>query len=440
MDSDNNEIVKISDVEVKIKEDKKKKAGKKDKTKEEGGGDVDDAGANNLQAPSFFSWPTRRETEQTVYHDVYKDSELTGKKTAAEMSKKLKEFTKIKWRIIIPFIILTIAVSIAILISLYAAISGSSTKVSELETMVMEETSRLTEIFDMLEPKLAEVLRFQNNLTAITGLGQSASNPIRSCSALPAYYPSGNYYVRGADGSATQLNCTAVDSCYGGSGYWAKVADFNLRIPSHNCPAGLREHTRENIRLCVRSNNNPTCSMGILYNRAGTEFSRVCGKIIGYQIGHTNAFFRQQNVNSSRDNYVDGISLTHGTSYKHIWTFAAAIEDSVSPTLNPSKCACSIPTMASAFTMPPGFVGEDYFCDSASRSGSPTAGQFLGMDPLWDGTGCGSISTCCGMNTPPWFFKQLREPASEHIEMRVCSDEPASNEDIAIESVELYIQ
>ena len=60
-----------------------------------------------------------------------------------------------------------------------------------------------------------------------------------------------------------------------------------------------------------------------------------------------------------------------------------------------------------------------------------------GDDPLWDGAGCGPMSTCCA---PPWFYKQLPQPTTDDIEMRVCRDEDASNEDIAIEMVEIYIQ
>ena len=61
-------------------------------------------------------------------------------------------------------------------------------------------------------------------------------------------------------------------------------------------------------------------------------------------------------------------------------------------------------------------------------------------DPLWDGAGCGATSTCCSFNTPPWFYKQLPQPTTDDIEMRVCKNEKASNEDIAIEMFEIYIQ
>ena len=69
--------------------------------------------------------------------------------------------------------------------------------------------------------------------------------------------------------------------------------------------------------------------------------STVCGRIIGYQIGSTDAFCPFQSRCNYRRNddpaipraytiddvYVDGLSLTHGHPREHIWTFAAAIND-----------------------------------------------------------------------------------------------------------------
>ena len=67
-------------------------------------------------------------------------------------------------------------------------------------------------------------------------------------------------------------------------------------------------------------------------------------------------------------------------------------------------------------------------------------GFFYGDDPLWDGAGCGSGNECCSFNTPPWFYKQLPEPTTDNIEMRVCRSEYFTDEDIVIEQAEIYIQ
>ena len=66
----------------------------------------------------------------------------------------------------------------------------------------------------------------------------------------------------------------------------------------------------------------------VQYSIANIQYSRVCGKVIAYQVGTTNAFLNGGNAISS--DYVDGVSLTHGdpTMRQHIWTFAAALAES----------------------------------------------------------------------------------------------------------------
>ena len=61
-------------------------------------------------------------------------------------------------------------------------------------------------------------------------------------------------------------------------------------------------------------------------------------------------------------------------------------------------------------------------------------------DPLWDGAGCGPLNTCCSFNNPPWFLKQLPQPTTDDIEMRVCRDQLVNDENVAIEVIEIYIQ
>ena len=54
-------------------------------------------------------------------------------------------------------------------------------------------------------------------------------------------------------------------------------------------------------------------------------------------------------------------------------------------------------------------------------------------DPLWDGVGCGSASTCCSFNNLPWFMRDLLAPGiTDDIELRLCRDEIRSNEDVGL--------
>ena len=134
---------------------------------------------------------------------------------------------------------------------------------------------------------------------------------------------------------------------------------------------------------------------------------------------------------------MDGVSLTVGNPRRHVWTFAAALgEISIDPRL---ICPCINTDRASQATPPTAFVGNDYFCDTGSeRRSQPNV--FYSDDPLWDGAGCEHQNMCCSFNNPPWFYKQLPEPTTDNIEMRVCRDEVVSNEDILIEVIEIYVQ
>jgi hypothetical protein len=88
-------------------------------------------------------------------------------------------------------------------------------------------------------------------------------------------------------------------------------------------------------------------------------------------------------------------------------------------------------------------VGTDYFCETGNNEDRPSSPVlFFSADPLWDGEGCGAGNTmsCCTFNTPPWFYKELPQPTTDDIEMRVCTDEEKSAEDIAIEIIDIYVQ
>ena len=54
--------------------------------------------------------------------------------------------------------------------------------------------------------------------------------------------------------------------------------------------------------------------------------------------------------------------------------------------------------------------------------------------------GCGPLNTCCSFNNPPWFMKQLPTTTDDNIEMKLCSDQERSNEDIVFETLELYVR
>ncbi len=84
-------------------------------------------------------------------------------------------------------------------------------------------------------------------------------------------------------------------------------------------------------------------------------------------------------------------------------------------------------------------MGQDYFCETGI-TGDHTNGLFYPDDPLWDGEDCGSGSTCCELNGPPFFCKSVAEPTTDDIEVRICGEEMFSNEDTPIELIEIFVQ
>ena len=212
-----------------------------------------------------------------------------------------------------------------------------------------------------------------------------------------------------------------------------RVASINMTDTSNTCPSGLSTLTSPR-RLCSMSISGFGCSSAVLPVQ-GVEYSQVCGKIIGYQDKHPGAFTGGGGAIDA--SYVDGISLTYGFNPRnHIWTFVAALHELVSGGL---VCPCTN-TRNSQPPAVPSFVGNDYFCDTASDGILFQWLIFYEDDPLWDGAGCGQYSTCCDFNSPPWFRKEISPPISDDIELRLCTSWDRAHADINFETLEIYVQ
>ena len=185
----------------------------------------------------------------------------------------------------------------------------------------------------------------------------------------------------------------------GGSG-WRRVAYLNMSDSSQQCPSVWQEITTPH-RTCGRRSTGADCE-GLTYTTGSEQYDQVCGRIISYQLGHTDSFNGAgYSINSY---YVEGISVTHGSPRQHIWTFAAGYDEL---TGGSSRCPCV--TGSTSGSRIPSFVGQNYFCESGLTRYSNGINYpfFSNGDPLWDGQGCGLNSTCCTFNSPPWFSVQL---------------------------------
>lgn len=223
----------------------------------------------------------------------------------------------------------------------------------------------------------------------------------------------------------TQLYC--------GPGQWHRVAFFDMSNPSNLCPPHWKEYNTSGIRACGRQTGGCTSKT---YAANGQQYSKVCGRALGYQFGHTDVFYNRQ-VDIDSD-YVDGLSITHGMPRMHIWTFAAGLSQNLIMGMERFACPCLVAESGFTPQSSPQYVGDNYYCES----GNPTntfETRLYTSDLLWDGEQC--EGQCCNNGTSPlWFSVDLSNPTTDNIEVRICGTDTPNNEDTPIKLLELYIQ
>ena len=264
-----------------------------------------------------------------------------------------------------------------------------------------------------------------------TGDGYRPSPLLHSCEEIKNKWPdsSSDYYtIVDTNGRRRHVYCEMEQVC--GSSGWMRVAYLNMTDPSEECPRGFRLYNANGVRACGRPALSAGCQSSVQFQSYGVPYSEVCGRVTGYQYWSPDAF-ETPNVGIN-SHYVDGVSLTHGSPRKHIWTFAAGLQKNTLFSGGIYACPCS----PGSKQTPPSFVGNDYFCES----GCP--GHFqrqLYTDPLWDGEGCGSLETiCCQAVGLPWFHKRLSAATNDNIDMRICAN--SGDEDIPVGYYDIYVK
>ena len=270
----------------------------------------------------------------------------------------------------------------------------------------------------------------------------SELNPASSCLQLARDHPhaaSDYYWVSNGAMQPVKVYCDMDQHCCDSTGGWVRVANIDMTDTNQQCPPGF--NLRTDVRSCDRSDTGDGCTP-ITFHSHGLEYRQVCGRIRAYQYGATLAFYSYyyQRSITIEERYVYGMSLTHGGQPRqHIWTFASAYSEYYSKHY---VCPCTRTDQPYTGAVPP-FIGEDYFCDTAIQKYPillphiDDTNRLYADDPLWDGQGCGPTSTCCSFNRPPWFCKQLPQPTTDDLELRVCGDRYRKN---PFDQIEIYIQ
>uniref|UniRef100_A0A1X7T4W0 Uncharacterized protein n=1 Tax=Amphimedon queenslandica TaxID=400682 RepID=A0A1X7T4W0_AMPQE len=204
-----------------------------------------------------------------------------------------------------------------------------------------------------------------------------------------------------------------------------------------NCPSGFRLYQSGGVRACGRATSSVGSCTSVQFPSNGISYFQVCGRVTGYQYTSPDAVLDQHgsNHNNLNGDYVDGVSITHGSPRQHVWTLMAGNYEQNDNTDYNCPCANDSTQQVQSF------VGDHYFCESGIATGGWQY-QLYTSDPLWDGQSCGSAeSPCCNVPGIPWFHRDYgNTTTTDYIELRVCGDEGTSNEDVPVSYYEIYVQ
>ncbi len=277
--------------------------------------------------------------------DTNYDQVDTSHTTTSTVTRESGKDSKTKWIIAIVMIVLVLSAICACTIYTLLELSRLKSEISSSNNMISSQIINAS--LDLLHQQINDLYIFhQTSCAAIHLLNPSS--------------PSGYYSIMSSNGSPVSVYCDMTLSCGNITGGWRKVAELDMTDNNTQCPSTLTQRIDSNKRTCAINSNSASCAP-VIYSIDAIEYSKVCGKIKAYQVSTPDAFGNRPSIDSY---YVDGISLTHGRPRKHIWTFAGSLDEvGTNPHHN---CPCTNINLASSASTPPAFVGNDYFCDTAS--------------------------------------------------------------------------
>ena len=315
-------------------------------------------------------------------------------------------------------------------------LQGLPSDISLLKTQVSHQSSNIMSIKSDTELLLKHANISHNTLTSIDDELDDDSNEytpsplLHSCEEIKRKWPtspSDYYIIADSHGHARHVYCHMGTLCNSGEG-WIRLAYLNMTDNKEKCPERLRLYNESGVRACGRPISSGGSCATLTFPSGNFKYSKVCGRIIGYQQGIPDGGYGTNNNIDSQ--YDDGISLTHGYPRNHIWTFV------VGRYRYWSRCPCG----SNNPTTLPSFVGNNYYCESGCNE-QLLHGKFYYKDPLWDGHQCSSEETACCLRTGiPWFYRSLDHSTTDSIEMRICLNEGTQDEDCLVGQYEIYVK
>ena len=242
--------------------------------------------------------------------------------------------------------------------------------------------------------------------------------------------PSGIYLIESSNGTIYSTYCNM-------SYMWTRLAYLNMSNVLQSCPSGFRLYQSGGVRACGRPVTDDGSCASVQFPFNGIRYSQIRGRVVGYQYGSTDGLRALEKHHYSINNsYVDGVSITRGSSRQHVWTFASGSSDTDMESDDICPCSSgSLPVQS--------FIGSHYFCESGNHEASGDVKNILyTSDPLWDGKDCGSNEgQCCSAPGLPWFHRDYgNNTTTDYIELRICCSQGTDNEDITVQYYEIYIK
>ena len=337
--------------------------------------------------------------------------------------------------------------------------SNTNTTISNSNTALLEEllTTTRNNVQDIkaIAEATNDILLLVEDLLRLHNQSSSSSlSPLpTSCQEIKNKQPnspSGMYLLATANDGTKYAYCSMQELCGSGGG-WTRLAYMDMTDSTVNCPSGFRLHQSGGVRACGRATSSVGKCTSVQFP-SGISYSQVCGRVVGYQFGSTDADYPgsytdepygtrvDTNHNDINSYYVDGVSITRGSPRQHVWTLMAGLneEDSINHD-GRYNCPCS-PGSPQNKTLQ-SFIDNDYYCESSNPLTYGTWQYVLYTpDPLWDGKDCSFEGNCCTAPGLPWFHKVLNTTTTDYLELRICGDEGNRNEDTPVSFYEFYVK
>ena len=209
----------------------------------------------------------------------------------------------------------------------------------------------------------------------------------------------------------------AIQECGVHGSSWRQIVHIDMTASDRKaqCPYTLCTEFGERIG-CYKSG----CS-ALQFNITG-DYTHVCGRVSGYQLGNTTGFkfvgqIEVDTINTSTP-YADGVLITSNNYQEHLWAYVADTTK--------ERCPCG-----GGANLVPDPISDWYHCNVEKRTE-------IGWDnPLWDKCDTAKYNECCeGRKMHGWFYRNITQPINS-IEVRWCTPEDGH---IVTDILQIWVQ